>query len=92
MKEETAYGLIKQLKAQGYPVSMRDAPSSRWAGKDAENNDEIAIVGAKGMPADAIKTCTDACRTAAIRSTDVYTIEQEGNERRRFPDTSFAAW
>lgn len=91
MKEETAFGLVKQLRKAGHDVVIEDQPNMC---KQAQTPGQFysAIVGAKSMPAAGVKFCTDVIRAELRDDHAPYTIETRGNKSRCFPLSSFAAW
>lgn len=89
MKETIAFELMKRLKAEGRDVAMDDQPKTC---KQRDGEDGIAILGGKGLDAEAVKACTDIIRSRLLVDHAPYTIETAGNKNRFFPGASFAAW
>lgn len=90
MKETTAYAIVKELKSAGYPVCLKDAPPRRPPRVRAEE-DDLAVVGAPGMPHAAVKACASACRKAVLATRDAYAIDTSG-KCGHYPRAAFAAW
>lgn len=91
MREIHAFAIVKQLKALGHTVVIEDQPK---AGRPEAylREDDVAIVGAKGMSAEAVKACTDLIRKELCHRSAPYTIETMADKKRLFPNAAFAAW